>query len=232
MSTSKSSTKFIIFVQVKNKSDGRDVGTGGESADDEAHSRPGSSLTVSASPDISVSPITANSGGGGLKPGGQTDQLRQRLLRRTSTPGRKRPDEKTSSEEGDPQSTSSTRKRQRKLGTVEKPSIVVEEEVIDTSKEDDNVFKLPSSVVAPSSSRDTSSVVDKSAGATDDTYVNLLVTVKASQVAKLVCANSLQLKMGSLEQMNENFQMYKKAAPQFLKRGRESDASSLSSYSR
>ena len=128
--------------------------------------------------------------------------------------------------------TSSARKRQRKLGTVEKPSIVVEEEVIDTSKEDDNVFKLPSSVVAPSSSRDTSSVVDKSAGAADDTYVNLLVTVKASQVAKLVCANSLQLKMGSLEQMNENFQMYKKAAPQLLKRGRESDASSLSSYSR
>ena len=99
-----------------------------DSADDEGNSRPPSSLTVTASPaDISVSPIiTAGATGtattsvsGGGRGGGQAikpmeglglgssgpgvggENLRQRLLRRTSTPGRNKSD-KTSSED-DPQ---------------------------------------------------------------------------------------------------------------------------------
>ena len=67
-----------------------------------------SSLTVAASPNISVSPITAgaiakqpssvvHAAGAGIQ-GSDSAGLRQRLLRRTSTPGRKA-NEKTSSEE-------------------------------------------------------------------------------------------------------------------------------------
>merc|ERR1712029_364014 len=98
---------------------------------------------------------------------------------------------------------------------------------------EDNVFKLPSSIVTPpsepSTSRDTTAHADKTQPLEEE-YVNLLVTVQKSEIPKLNCINSFQLKSGTLDQMNENFEMYKKGALQIFKR-RVSDVSSLSSYS-
>jgi len=241
-----------------------------DSADDEGNSRPPSSLTVTASPaDISVSPIiTAGATGtattsvsGGGRGGGQAikpmeglglgssgpgvggENLRQRLLRRTSTPGRNKSD-KTSSED-DPQLQVSPRKRQRKTGTVEKPQLNINSTIeegetrdeISVGTDDENVFKLPHSATLPSSMTDSgsrpaaSTSTNNKSGSTNEEYVNLLVTVKASQVKDIPSTNMFQLKSGTLEEMNDNFRMYKRAVPQLLANRRVSDASSLSSYS-
>ena len=77
-----------------------------------------------------------------------------------------------------------------------------------------------------------STSTNNKSGSTNEEYVNLLVTVKASQVKDIPNANMFQLKSGTLEEMNDNFRMYKRAVPQLLANRRVSDASSLSSYSR